>query len=533
MTLMSILRRDDRGSVSVKSGSSENTTQVQKPLLKVQNITKKFSGVTALENVCLELYPGMVNAIIGENGAGKSTLMKILAGVYTDYEGQIFNNDVPVSFSGPKAAQEKGITIIHQELNLIPYLTITENIFLGRELINRLGFLDKTAMRKRTGELLHKLKLSVDADTLVADLKLGQQQVVEIAKALLVKSEVIIMDEPTSAISENEVDVLFRIIRELKSEGKTIVYISHKLDELFKIADRFIVLRDGRSIEAGEMKEVNDDLLIQKMVGREIKIVRKKEKPHNEKEPLLAVENILLKHPGRKNENILKNISFTVGKGEIVGIFGLMGAGRTELLECLFGLHPKLCNGTIRVQGKEVHLYSPADAIAAGLALVPEDRKKDGLVLGMDVRKNIGITTLKNMEFAWLLNTRKEEVLAEKYIRELQIKTSSNRQAAKNLSGGNQQKIVLAKWLATQPKLLMLDEPTRGIDVNAKNEIYQLILGLADSGLGLIVVSSELPEILAISDRILVLSEGLLTAEIPIHQATEDRILKAAIPKTI
>lgn len=487
----------------------------------------------ALENVNLELHPGKVNAIIGENGAGKSTLMKILSGVYADYEGRIFYKGVPVSFLNPKEAQEQGIAIIHQELNLIPYLTITENIFLGRELTNRWGLLDKVNMCRQTQTLLNKLKLQVDANMLVADLKVGQQQVVEIAKALLVKSEVIIMDEPTSAISEKEVEVLFEIIRELKAEGKTIVYISHKLDELFKIADRFIVLRDGRSIEAGEMKGISADAIIQKMVGRDIKIIRKKEEQRNQTTPVLAVENIFLRHPERKGENLLKNLSFTVGKGEIVGIFGLMGAGRTELLETLFGLHPKLSRGKICIEGKEVPIGSPSDAINAGLALVPEDRKKDGLVLGMDVRKNISITTLKNIGDAGLLNQKKEQALAEKYIRELQIKTSSGKQAAKNLSGGNQQKIVLAKWLATQPKLLMLDEPTRGIDIHAKNEIYKLILQLANAGLGIIMVSSELPEILAISDRILVLSEGNLTAEIPVLQATEDIILKAAIPKTI
>lgn len=502
-------------------------------MLTVENITKKFSGVTALENVCMNLHPGKVNAILGENGAGKSTLMKILSGVYADYEGSIFYNGAPVAFSNPKEAQEKGIAIIHQELNLIPYLTVTENIFLGREIINRWGFLNKTEMCRQTEMLLNKLRLYVDADTLVADLKVGQQQVVEIAKALLVKSEVIIMDEPTSAISEKEVEVLFDIIRELKAEGKTIVYISHKLDELFKIADRFVVLRDGRSIEAGEMKGMSHDALVQKMVGREIKIIRKKEEQREQTTPALAVENLCLKHAERKGENVLKNISFTVDKGEILGVFGLMGAGRTELLETLFGLHPKRSGGKICADGKEVQMTSPSDAIKAGLALVPEDRKRDGLVLGMDVRKNISLTTLRQMEKAGLLNQNKETALAKKYIRELQIKTSSDKQAAKNLSGGNQQKIVLAKWLATNPKVLLLDEPTRGIDVNAKNEIYKLILSLADAGLGIVVVSSELPEILAVSDRILVLTEGVLAAEIPVQQATEDSILKAAIPKTI
>lgn len=481
----------------------------------------------------MQLHAGKVNAILGENGAGKSTLMKILSGVYCEYEGRILYKNKHVSFTCIKDAQECGIAIIHQELNLIPYLTITENIFLGREIINTWGFLDKKAMRQKVQSLLRKLKLDVEPDALVADLKVGQQQVVEIAKALLTESEVIIMDEPTSAISEHEVEVLFAIINDLKKENKTIVYISHKLDELFKIADTFIVLRDGCTVESGEMAGVNNDTLIQKMVGREIKVMRKQAAQNAHREELLRVENIGLKHREKSGENILTNISFTLGKGEIVGIFGLMGAGRTELMETLFGLHPKRFEGEIFVEGNKVKFKSPADAIDAGLALVPEDRKKDGLVPGLDVKKNISLTTLKDLQVGGLLNENKEAELAEKYIGELKIKTSSHGQMAKNLSGGNQQKIVLAKWLAKGPKVLMLDEPTRGIDINAKNEIYKLILQLADAGLGIIMVSSELPEILAVSDRILVMAEGSITAEIPVSEATENTILKAAIPKTI
>ena len=501
-------------------------------MLVAENITKKFSGVTALDNVYLELHPGKVNAIIGENGAGKSTLMKILSGVYSEYDGRIIYKKQPVRFQNTRQAQAAGIAIIHQELNLIPYLSVTENIFLGREITKPRGTLDKKQMRSKTQELLTRLKLPVDPDTKIASLKVGQQQVVEIAKALLFDAEVIIMDEPTSAISESEVEVLFGIIEQLKKENKAIAYISHKLDELFKIADRYIVLRDGKTIESGEMKGMTHDGIIQKMVGREIKIVRKGTAAgkHN---TLLTVENISLKHPVRKDDRLLKNISFKLNKGEILGIFGLMGAGRTELLETIFGLHTKRSTGTVLVEGKRTNIKSPADAINAGLALVPEDRKKDGLVLGLDVKTNICLTTLQDMQSMGLLNSHKEASLAKKYIGDLKIKTSSENQLAKNLSGGNQQKIVLAKWLATKPKVLMLDEPTRGIDINAKNEIYKLILQLADEGLAIIVVSSELPEILAVSDRILVMAEGSITAEFPVSEATEDNVLKAAIPKTI
>jgi len=501
-------------------------------MLVAENITKKFSGVTALDNVCLELHAGKVNAIIGENGAGKSTLMKILSGVYADYDGRIIYKSNPVRFQNTRQAQAAGITIIHQELNLIPYLTITENIFLGREITTPWGTLDKKQMRRHAETLLGKLKLRVDPDTQISSLKVGQQQVVEIAKALLIDAAVIIMDEPTSAISESEVEVLFGLIAQLKRENKAIAYISHKLDELFKITDRYIVLRDGKTIESGDMKGMTHDSIIQKMVGREIKIARRSHSIKNAK-ALLSVSNISLKHPDRKDDLLLKNVSFNLNKGEILGIFGLMGAGRTELLESIFGLHTRRTTGNFLVEGKQIIIKSPADAIHSGLALVPEDRKKDGLVLDLNVRTNICLTTLDNLQTMGLLNNNKEVSLAKKYTGDLKIKTSSDKQLAKNLSGGNQQKVVLAKWLATKPRILMLDEPTRGIDINAKNEIYKLILRQADEGLGIIVVSSELPEILTVSDRILVMTEGNITAEFTANEATEDNILKAAIPKTI
>lgn len=500
-------------------------------MLAVENITKKFPGVTALDNVSMELHAGKVNAIIGENGAGKSTLMKILSGVYADFEGRIVLKNEAVSFSNPKEAQEKGITIIHQELNLVPHLSITENIFLGREIIDKWGLLDRKAMRRKARSLLDRLKVTVSADSRVSGLKVGQQQLVEIAKALLVESDVIIMDEPTSAITDSEVKVLFEIIEDLRKENKAIVYISHKLDELFKMADRYIVLRDGKMIECGDMQGMTHDLLISKMVGRQISMMRKSA-VQAQPPAVLEIKDLCLKHPVRKKEDFLKNITFTVGNGEVLGIFGLMGAGRTELLETIFGLHPSLSTGTIKVDGEFVRCKTPASAICAGLALVPEDRKKDGLVLGLDVKTNICITTLRDLENGIILNERKETALGNKYIGELQIKTASCRQAAKNLSGGNQQKIVLAKWLATKPKVLMLDEPTRGIDIHAKNEIYKLILALAAEGMGIIVVSSEMPEILAIADRIIVMAEGCVTAEMAVSDASEDRILKAAIPKT-
>ena len=497
-------------------------------MLIAENITKKFPGVIALQNVNLEFHKGKVNAIIGENGAGKSTLMKILSGVYQDYEGRIVYKGKTVSFSNPREARDSGIAIIHQELSLIPWLTITENVYLGRELITKWGTLHKQAMRIKTLALLKKLKLDLSPDTKVAKLKVGQQQVVEIAKALLVDADVIIMDEPTSAISESEADILFETIDNLRKENKAIVYISHKLHELFRIADRYLVLRDGRSIESGDMKGMTHDSIINKMVGRDIKIIKKLQACDHQK-TVLSIEGICLQHPVITNAKLVKNVSFKVHSGEVLGIFGLMGAGRTELLETVFGLHPKRASGNVFVDGKNCVIKNASDAIKSGLALVPEDRKKDGLVLGLDVRTNMSLTMLDRLEKFGFINVKDEKELVKKYIDELQIKTVTDKIAAKNLSGGNQQKIVLAKWLAMHPKVIMLDEPTRGIDINAKNEIYKLILDLAATGMGVIVVSSELPEILSLSDRILVMCEGAITAELPIQEATEDIILKAAI----
>lgn len=501
-------------------------------MLVAEKIGKKFFGVTALSDVSMELLPGKVTAIIGENGAGKSTLMKILSGVYADYEGKIIFKDKEVRFTNPKEAQACGIAIIHQELNLIPDLSIIENIFLGRELFTSWGFLDKKVMYQKTQELLKRLELDVKPDTLIRDLKLGQQQVVEIAKALLTDSEVIIMDEPTSAISDHEVAILFKIIEGLRKENKAIVYISHKLDELFKIADSYIVLRDGKVTETGIMEGVNHDLIIKKMVGRDIKII---EKGHRavKNEELLKVENLILSKKNIPSRVVLDNINFSLKSGEILGIFGLMGAGRTELLECILGMHSSTSSGVIRVENNEFVFTSPNQAIQSGIVLVPEDRKNDGLILGLDVKTNLTLSSLKEIEKYGFLSKEKELALTEQYVSSLKIKTSSPYQAVKNLSGGNQQKVVLARCLATQPKVLMLDEPTRGVDANAKNEIYKLIIALSAAGLGIIVVSSELPEILTVSDRILVMTEGKITAEFSSTDANENAILKAAIPQTI
>jgi ribose transport system ATP-binding protein len=499
-------------------------------MLVAKNISKNFGAVVALSNINLELHAGKVNAIIGENGAGKSTLMKIFSGVFTEYEGEVILDGKTVHFSSTKEAEAAGIAIIHQELNLVPYLSIAENIFLGHELTNRWGILDKAGMLEETRHLLDRVNLNIHPDTKISSLKVGQQQLVEIAKALHVDAKVIIMDEPTSAISDKEVNNLFTIINELVSQGKTIVYISHKLNELFQAADRFIILRDGATVASGDMKNTTHDELIHMMTGR-TNLFKREETVAEKGEELLQLKDISLKSAAGAGD-ILHNISLKLHKGQVLGIYGLMGAGRTELMETIFGLHPKFSSGEIFMADKKIKIQSPSDAIDAGIVLVPEDRKLQGLCTSHAVRPNISITILERLErWGIFLSKKKEVELAAQYIQQLAVKTNSTETIVKNLSGGNQQKIVLAKWLAKRPRVLLLDEPTRGIDINAKSEIYKLIKQLAAEGLGIIVVSSELPEILAISDRVLVMCEGEITADIPISEATEATILKMAIHK--
>ncbi|KPM47334.1 sugar ABC transporter ATP-binding protein [Jiulongibacter sediminis] len=494
-------------------------------MLEAKNISKSFPGVKALQNVNFTFYAGKVNAILGENGAGKSTLLKVLTGVYQDYEGDILLDGEKVTFESVKAAQLAGVGIIHQELNLIPSLSIAENIFLGNEVKNTFGVLNDMEMESRSAELLQQVNLNISPNTKVESLKVGEQQLVEIAKALLIETHVLLMDEPTSALTDKEIDRLHGIIAKLKAEGKAIVYISHKMDELFRIADTYTVLRDGQTVGAGEMSETTEANLISLMVGREVQIPPKSQ-GKAAGEVSLKVENLNLPHPTIKNRNLLDDINLELRKGEILGIFGLMGAGRTELLESIFGLNSRNLQGETLINGEQVKISSPQVAKNHGLAFLTEDRKSEGLVLGMDLSANIGLTTLKN---GTLLQAGKEAETAKKYINELSIKTPSESQLAVNLSGGNQQKVVLAKWLDTFPEILMLDEPTRGIDINAKSEIYDLIAKLAESGKSILLVSSEIPEILALSDRILVMAEGKITAEFKAGEVTEEILLKKAI----
>jgi ribose transport system ATP-binding protein len=437
-----------------------------------------------------------------------------------------------VAFANPRQAQEAGIAIIHQELNLIPHLSVAENIFLGREFLDVLGLIDFKKMYNESRALLDKLDLHVDPRRSVSELRVGQQQVVEIAKALVLDARVIIMDEPTSAISEREVEVLFNLIGSLTDRGVAIVYISHKLEEVFRIADRITVMRDGRTVGCRPCGQLGHDDVVRMMVGRDMEEFFVKAEATRGAEAF-RVEGIRLDHPDRPGDYLVKDVGFSVKRGEVLGLFGLMGAGRTELFETIFGMHTKTSSGRLFLEGKELSISSPADAIDAGIGLVPEDRKRQGLVLDMSVMASISLASIGQVERLGLLSNRLERALTSDYVNRLRIKIASGRQSVKNLSGGNQQKVVIAKWLATKPKVLLLDEPTRGIDVNAKNEIYKLISKLAAAGLAIVMSSSELPEIMTIADRIIVLSEGRQTAEFPRARATEESVLKAALPRSL
>jgi ABC-type sugar transport system ATPase subunit len=497
------------------------------PLIAIEHITKRFPGVVALDDITLDVHAGELHAIVGENGAGKSTLMKILSGVISDFEGRLLLRGEPVHFQGTRDAEEAGISIIHQELNLVEDLSVAANVFLGREKRTWLGLLDDRAMERAAGALLAELECHVDPRRPVRELRVGDQQLVEIAKALSLETDILIMDEPTSALTEGEVARLFRVIDRLRQRGVTILYISHKLDEVFRLADRITVLRDGRRVRTLPRAETNPRQVTHLMVGREIEAVRlgADRRPGD---VVLAVERLSLPWTGHARQWRLRDISFTLRRGEIVGIAGLMGAGRTELLECLFGASPEPPLGRIALDGRPVRFSHPAEACRAGVALLTEDRKRLGLFAHLTVGANITICTLAEAVRAGLVSRRCERHIAEEMMQKLDVRTSGTDAAITSLSGGNQQKALIGRWLLTRPKVLLLDDPTRGVDVGAKAELYRLMDQLCREGLGILVTSSELPELLTVCDRILVLCEGRLTAEFARHEATEQRIMEAA-----
>ncbi|MBC7810611.1 MAG: sugar ABC transporter ATP-binding protein [Burkholderiales bacterium] len=506
---------------------TDSAAESSDSILQMRAITKAFPGVTALSDVSFDLRRGEIHCLMGENGAGKSTLMKILSGIYTEYEGEMLLDGKAVRLQSVRDAWNHGISMIHQELNLVPELTVYENIYLGRELQGLFGVRRNRDMIDESRRLLQELGADIDSQTPIRRLRVGERQLVEIAKALGLRSHILIMDEPTSALSAAEVDHLFSVMRKLRESGVSIIYISHRMDEVFALADRITVLRDGRHIVTAPASELTRTQLIHHMVGRDLGDMQRRSSSGSG-EPLLKVRHLSLNRPGVIP---LKDISFDVHKGEVLGIAGLMGAGRTELLETLFGVHPsKYVVNEIVFKDRVGGFRSPAEAIKHGLGYVTEDRKAKSLLLGFSVRFNATLASLHS--FAGLLsvvNRRAENEAVRRTVEQLDIRTPSIETRVANLSGGNQQKVVLAKFLLAKPDLLLLDEPTRGIDVGAKAQIYELVSQLVERGTTCIVVSSEMPELLAVCDRILVLCEGRLTGEFSRAEATQEAILEAAM----
>lgn len=501
-------------------------SDMQKPLpesevlLRLEGVSKSFGGVRALRDVRLDLRAGEVHALMGENGAGKSTLIKILGGIYQADRADISISGQRHTIEGVKDSQKLGISIVHQELILVEGMTVAENMFLGKELKNRYGLIDHARMAREASKVISRFAVTIDPNAEVSSLSLAQKQIVEIAKALLNEARIIVMDEPTAALTQGEVEKLFEIVRQLKSHNCSVLYVSHRMEEIFALSDRITVFRDGQYISTVTTSKTTSDELIRLMVGRDLTDFYRSKQHDVGEDTALQVSNL-------SRAPLLRDISFALGKGEVLGFYGLIGAGRTELARVLFGIDRKT-GGDIRVDGKDVTINSPTDAIGLGIALAPESRKEQGLVLEHSVAFNITLAILKRFQGALFLDKSQDGAAATDYIRRLGVKVSSPLQSASKLSGGNQQKVVLAKWLATEPKVLILDEPTRGIDIGAKTEIYQLIGQLAESGLSIIFISSDLPEVMHISDRICVMRNGTI-AGIPAQaDFSEELILSLA-----
>ena len=502
---------------------------MSKIILEMRNITKEFPGVKALQNVNLKIKEGEIHALCGENGAGKSTLMKVLSGVYPhgSYTGDILFNGNVCKFKDIKQSEELGIVIIHQELALIPHLSIAENIFLGNEQAKN-GIINWNETVLRTRELLKKVGLNESPNTKTANLGVGKQQLTEIAKALSKNVKLLILDEPTAALNEHDSENLLNLLLELKKQGMSAIIISHKLNEISKVADSITILRDGQTVETLDMKKdkISEDRIIKGMVGRELtnRYPKREAKIGN---TIFDVKNWNVFHPLHTNQKSIDDVNFHIRKGEIVGIAGLMGAGRTELAMSIFGKsYGKKITGQIFKDNKEIHLNNVSQAIEHGIAYVSEDRKGNGLILMDDIKQNITLASLNKITNKFVINKNQEIIESEQFREKLKIKTPSIYQKTGNLSGGNQQKVVLSKWIFSEPDILILDEPTRGIDVGAKYEIYTIINQLASDGKGILVISSELPEILGICDRVYVMNEGRITGEVSKEEATQERIMK-------
>lgn len=503
--------------VSATNGSAAGRRD-SKPLLKLQNVSKSFPGVKALDAVDLDVRAGEVHALLGENGAGKSTLMKILAGIYQPDTGEVMLEGQLVRMRTPLEAKDHGVLLIHQELSLVPDMTVGENVFLGNMPRKGKWFVDSGLLNRQCEGILERLKCKFKPTERLGSLSIANQQMVEIARALVFKPKVVVFDEPTASLTDFEKVVLFDVIRELKESGTAIVYISHRMDEIFALSDRISVLRDGVYQETFETALTNEDEVTKRMIGRELDTDIIHEPPQLG-DKALEVRNLCL-------EGLYSDISFDVHIGEVVGFYGLVGAGRTQVMETIFGLR-RADAGQIRINGEELGINSPSAAINHGLGLVPESRKEQGLVLGMSCKENITLAHLSDFtKFGWV-NTAAEKDTFDSYMKMLRIKTPGSECSTQNLSGGNQQKVVIGKWLSTSPNILILDEPTRGIDVGSKSEIHQLIRELAKSGLAVIVVSSEMPEVLTVSDRIVGMYDGRITRCFDRREVTEDLLIRA------
>jgi len=491
------------------------------PLLRMEGISKSFPGVQALDNVDFEVYPGEILGFVGENGAGKSTLVKIISGVYSKDRGTMYFKGQPVEIHSPQEAQRIGISTIHQELALVPHLSVSENVFLNREEIKvrTIGMVDFKTMNQKAEETLKSLGVDISGKRLVKELTVAAQQMVEVAKALSMNASLIVMDEPTSSLSSKEVEALFDAMRRLKKRGVSVVFISHRLEEVLRVVDRVIVMRDGHRVGTLPIAEATEEKLIRLMVGREVGLFPKERAEIGQ--PVLEVRGI-------SGDNGVRNVSFAVHKGEILGIAGLMGAGRTEVARLICGAD-RLTEGTVFIEGRKVKIHTPADAVRHGIGWIPEDRKQHGLVLGMTVRDNITMAILRRISgLLGAVSQRKENDIAKHYVDALSVITPSLTQTVRNLSGGNQQKVVLAKWLSTEPKVLIMDEPTRGIDVGAKAEVHALMSRLAQQGIAIIMISSEMPEIIGMSDRVIVMCQGRVTGEFKRDEFDQEQIMTCA-----
>ena len=497
-------------------------------LLVMRSITKAFPGVRALDGVTFDLQEGEIHALVGENGAGKSTLMKVLGGVYPypEYGGEILINGETRRFNGVRDAEHAGIAVIYQELSLVQEMSVAENIFLGRE-PRKWGVIRTAELHRRAQQLLNDLHLAIDPHTPIRNLGIGQQQLVEIAKALSHDARILVLDEPTAALTDTEVTTLFQILDKLRARGVGMVYISHKLHEVFRLSDRITVLRDGKTVGTNATSELNETQVIARMVGREVGEIFPAV-DHEHGDFVFTAENISVSDPVLPAKKLVDGVSFSVRRGEVLGIAGLMGAGRSDLLMALFGAHAGRVSGTVTVGGRRIEIKSPADAIKHGIGFVTEDRKRFGLVLEQTILNNMTLAGLSRISGRFVTSIDAEAAAGERSMKDLRVKAPTVFTTVGTLSGGNQQKVVLAKWLLTNPQVLFLDEPTRGIDVGAKQEIYAQINKLARSGIAIVLVSSELPEVLGLSDRVLVLHEGRVTGEFTRATATPEKLMACA-----